>query len=214
MGLFLFSHTSGRMFEKRIVIDCRGHLLGRLASIVAKELLNGQHVVAVRTEQLNISQKLIRNKFKYMRFLDKRCLVNPKKGPIHYRSPAKMFWRTVRGMIPHKTARGAEALNRLKVFEGCPPPYDTVKKVVVPEALRILRLRPQRKYTVLGDLASEVGWKYKEVVGKLEEKRKVRSTAYYEKKKALNKIKAKAVAAANESSALQPVRPLLAEYGY
>jgi ribosomal protein L13 len=30
------------------------------------------------------------------------------------------------GMIPHKTKRGMEALNRLKVFEGIPPPYDRV----------------------------------------------------------------------------------------
>ena len=35
------------MFEKTIVVDCKGHLLGRVASVVAKELLNGQHVVSV-----------------------------------------------------------------------------------------------------------------------------------------------------------------------
>lgn len=43
------------MFEKVVVIDCRGHLLGRLASIVAKELLCGQKVVCVRTEEVNVS---------------------------------------------------------------------------------------------------------------------------------------------------------------
>lgn len=78
------------VFEKVVVIDARGHLLGRLASVVAKELLLGcvrycitpsaahveserimhtgcvdrrippsivcrQHVVVVRTEELNIS---------------------------------------------------------------------------------------------------------------------------------------------------------------
>ena len=30
------------------------------------------------------------------------------------------------GMIPHKTKRGSEAMNRLKVFDGVPPPYDKV----------------------------------------------------------------------------------------
>jgi len=29
------------MFEKLVVIDGKGHLVGRLASIIAKELLNG-----------------------------------------------------------------------------------------------------------------------------------------------------------------------------
>ena len=43
------------MFEKEVVIDCRGHIMGRLASIVAKELLSGQKVVCVRCEEMNIS---------------------------------------------------------------------------------------------------------------------------------------------------------------
>jgi len=29
-------------------------------------------------------------------------------------------------MLPHKLYRGAQALDRLKVFEGIPPPYDKV----------------------------------------------------------------------------------------
>lgn len=49
-------------------------------------------------------------------------------------------------MIPHKTARGAAAIERIKLFEGVPPPYDRKKKMVVPDALRVLRLKPGRKY--------------------------------------------------------------------
>ena len=33
------------MFKKELIIDGKGHLLGRLASVVAKEILNGQQVV-------------------------------------------------------------------------------------------------------------------------------------------------------------------------
>ena len=40
------------MFEKEVVIDGRGHLVGRLASKVAKELLSGQRIVVVRCELL------------------------------------------------------------------------------------------------------------------------------------------------------------------
>jgi hypothetical protein len=69
-------------------------------------------------------------------------------------------------MIPHKTARGAAALERLKVFEGVPPPYDKKQRVVVPQALRVLRLKPGRKYCTVGRLAHEVGWKYQDVVAK------------------------------------------------
>lgn len=47
-------------------------------------------------------------------------------------------------MLPHKTARGAEALKHFKVFEGIPPAYEKVKRMVVPAALRIVRLKPGR----------------------------------------------------------------------
>lgn len=57
----------------------------------------------------------VRNKVKFFQFLNKRTATNPKKGPIHYRAPSRMLWRTIRGMLPHKTARGAAALQRLKV---------------------------------------------------------------------------------------------------
>jgi hypothetical protein len=118
-----------------------------------------------------------------MQFRRKRTLTNPKKGkrersilecavldvcgagPFHHRAPSAQFYRTVRGMLPHKLPRGAAALASLKVsrckvfealgrshgvgeqvFDGCPAPYDKVKKMVVPEALRALRLAPGHRY--------------------------------------------------------------------
>lgn len=90
---------------------------------------------------------LERNQLRYHNFLHKRHIVNPKKsGPFHHRAPSKILYRAVRGMIPHKTARGAAALERLKLFEGVPPPYDRKKRMVIPDALRVLRLKPGRKY--------------------------------------------------------------------
>lgn len=92
---------------------------------------------------------------------------NPTRGgPFHFRAPARIFYKTVRGMIPHKTARGAAALERLKVFEGVPPPYDKKQRMVVPQALRVLRLKPGRKYCTVGRLSHEVGWKYQDVVAR------------------------------------------------
>lgn len=46
----------------QVVIDGKGHLLGRLASIVAKQLLSGQKIVIVRCEALNISGEFFRAK--------------------------------------------------------------------------------------------------------------------------------------------------------
>merc|ERR1712216_263990 len=89
---------------------------------IAKELLNGQHVVLVRCEEAVVSGSLIRRKYEMLRWMNKKMLTNPRKGPLHYRAPSRMLWRTIRGMIKHKTARGAAAMERLKVFDGVPPP--------------------------------------------------------------------------------------------
>ncbi|RMZ84421.1 hypothetical protein DV738_g465, partial [Chaetothyriales sp. CBS 135597] len=199
-------------FEPVIVIDGKGHLLGRLASIVAKQILNGQKVVVVRTEQLNISGEFFRAKLKYHAYLRKITRYNPTRGgPFHFRAPARIFYKTVRGMVPHKTARGAAAMERLKVFEGVPPPYDTKKRVVVPQALRVLRLKPGRKFCTVGRLSHEVGWKYQDVVARLEERRKVKSAAYYERKKAARKQ----LADAKKSAAVdKSTKAKLASFGY
>ncbi|KAF7190023.1 60S ribosomal protein L16 [Pseudocercospora fuligena] len=197
-------------FEPVVVIDGKGHLLGRLASTVAKQLLNGQKIVVVRCEALNISGEFFRAKLKYSAFLRKQTRYNPTRGgPWHFRTPAKMFWRTVRGMIPHKTERGAKAMERLKVFEGIPPPYDHKKRMVVPQALRVLRLKPGRKYCTVGRLGHEFGWKYQDVVARLEERRKVKGQAYYEKKRAARKNLADA-----QSKVSSDVTKQLAQYGY
>jgi len=200
--------------QRRILVDGRGHLLGRLASVVAKHLLNGQKIVVVRCEEIEMSGSFFRNKIRYLSFLRKCTASNPKHGgPFHYRAPAKIFWRTVRGMLPHKTPRGAAALGRLKTFEGIPPPYDRMKRKVVPEALRIVRLKPTTKHCLLGRLSVEVGWKHQAVVSKLEEKRKIRSKAFFERKKALANIKKSAIKKLT-SGDLAPVNKNLSQNGY
>ncbi len=166
----------------------------------------------VRVEELNISGSLHRNVVKYHYFLRKKSNTNPRRGQIHERSPARITRRVIRGMMPHMTPRGAAALDRLKVFEGCPHPYGKIKKSCMPSALTNLRLKPNRKFCRLGDMAKTVGWKYNELIGKLEQKRKVAGAAYYNTKKELNKQKAAAVAAANEK--LGATNEALAAMGY
>jgi len=173
------------MFEKVVVVDARAHLLGRLASIVAKELLSGQHVVVVRTEEMNVSGNHFRNKLKWLEKANRKSNTNPRRGGSWtVRSPSRVFWKTVRGMTPHKTARGAEAMARLKVFEGIPTPYSEMKRMVVPAALRITHLKPGRDFTHLGTLCHEVGWKHFDLIKRLEATRKAASEAFYKKKTA------------------------------
>ncbi|CAN6684765.1 unnamed protein product [Malus baccata var. baccata] len=57
--------------------------------VVTNDLLKGQPTAVVRAEQIAISEGRVRQKLKYMKFLRKRMNTQP--------SPAKIFWRNVRG---------------------------------------------------------------------------------------------------------------------
>jgi large subunit ribosomal protein L13Ae len=198
------------MFEKEIIIDGRGHLVGRLASLVAKQMLRGQRVVVVRCEEMNISGSLFRNNLKYHEFLHKSNNSNPRRNFKHFHSPSRMFWRSLRGMLPHKEARGKAALQHLKVFEGVPYPYDQRKRMVVPSALRICRLRPMRNFCVLGDLCTMVGWNKGTLVKSLEAKRKVKSDRFH----AIKAKKQVARANALKSDKVAAVSKELAKHGF
>ena len=113
-------------------------------------------------------------------------------------------------MLPHKFPRGAAALGRLKVFDGIPFPYDQKRRMVVPEALKVLRMQPHRKFTVLGELAQLAGWTKKDLITRLEEKRKVKSQKFWQLKEKKIQARAKAM----KSKEVEKVNTELAKYGF
>ena len=86
-------------------------------------------------------------------------------------------------MTPHKTVRGNEAMGRLKTFEGVPPAYEAKKRMVIPDALRVLRLKHGSKYCRLGDLSTQVGWRHGATVAKLEEARLEKAASWHAARK-------------------------------
>ena len=77
----------------------------------------------------------------------------------------------------------------------------------MPDAFRVTRLKPGRRFCVLGRISDEIGWKFKDVVDRLEAKRKASAAVYYDTKKA----EMAKLAAAKESV---PGAPILAKFGY
>lgn len=82
--------------------------------------------------------------------------------------------------------------------------------MVVPEALKCLRIKHFRKTTVLGELSAQIGWTKKDVVESLETKRKVKSEKYYQTKQ--KKIVAKAKAMGDKK--LETINKELAKHGF
>ncbi|AAZ10946.1 60S ribosomal protein L13a, putative [Trypanosoma brucei gambiense DAL972] len=180
------NRSSRKGFKKHrpdiIVIDLKDHVLGRAAAIVAKQLLLGKKITVVRCEKLTIAGSEIRNKIKYLQFLRKRKLSNPKLGPFHHRSPSDVFIRTVRSMLPRYTKRGQRALRQLVAYEGVPVNVvRTGGRVVIPKAQRHNCYRNERRFTVLGNMCKHVGWKYSDVVEKLEAARIEKSGRHHKK---------------------------------
>eukprot|EP00758_Cryptobia_borreli_P011796 Tbor_TRINITY_DN5692_c2_g3::TRINITY_DN5692_c2_g3_i1::g.8193::m.8193/K02872/RP-L13Ae, RPL13A; large subunit ribosomal protein L13Ae len=164
-----------------IIVDMKDHVLGRAATVVAKQLLLGKKVTAVRCEKITIAGKPIRNHIKYLQFLRKRKLSNPKMGPFHHRAPTEVFLRTVRSMLPKKNKRGAHALRNLVAYEGIPTNVaGKGHRTVIPRAQRHYCYRNDRAYTVLGDLCTKVGWKYGAVVERAEKARIAKATRRHE----------------------------------
>ena len=197
--------------SKVIIVDAKGHLLGRLASYVGKQLLTGQKVVIVRCEKTLISGSHYRNKLKYMEFLRKRMSTNPKKGPIHFRAPSRMVWRVIRGMLPHMTPKGSAALGRLKCFDGVPLSLNAKKKMVVPDALKVVRLKPRSRFCMLGDVQKECGWTKGELIDSLEAKRVGKNHEWH-----LRRVKRIKDRSANlkSNAEVNKINKELQEYGY
>ena len=99
-----------------IVIDGKGHVEGKLAAAVAKQLLEGKKIVVVRCEDIVSNGDHRFNYHKYRRYLNKTTNSNPRDGPFHQRAPSEMFRKAVRGMCNYKTARGGAAFNRLNMY--------------------------------------------------------------------------------------------------
>ena len=163
-------------------IDGKGHLMGRLASICAKYLLSGNKIVIINCEKIELSGKLIKNKFKYLSVFKKRTTTNPKRGPFHFKSPSQIIWKAIRGMLPHKTKRGTSALYNLKVYDGEPLFYVKTKKLIVPTALRIIKLKPGRIYSKLGDISDGIGWTKKSLIDRFDDFKGKKNKLYYHHK--------------------------------
>jgi len=137
------------------IIDASGHVVGRLASQVAKRLLNGEKIVIVNAEKAVIigSRKSIIDK--YMKKFEWRTYYNPeKRGPKIPRRPDTILKRSIRGMLPYKKTRGREALKRLKVYIGIPEKYSKFSFITLDVAKKDLE---KYDYITLGELSKAIG---------------------------------------------------------
>jgi len=134
-----------------IVIDANGAVLGRMATHVAKNLLNGEKVVVVNAEKAVISGSRKDIYGRYKQRWDRGNLANPTKATKQPRTPDRIVRRTIRGMVNFRTTRGAKAYKNLKVYIGVPEEYTD-------KAEKYTTRSPRKKLAVL-ELSKMLGWK-------------------------------------------------------
>jgi large subunit ribosomal protein L13 len=134
------------------LINADGLILGRMASKVAKKLLNGEKVIIVNAEKAIISGKKKSKVAEAKEFLEVGA---PRRGPFHYRRPDRIMRKTVRGMLPFKQPKGKTALKKLKVFISVPEDLKDQQMITLKEAQAEKLKGP---YFTLAELAKEIGW--------------------------------------------------------
>jgi large subunit ribosomal protein L13 len=113
------------------IINADGLILGRMISIIAKRLLNGEEIVIVNAEKAVLSGKKRSKVDEAKEFLE---VGYPRAGPFHYKRPDRIVRRTVRGMLPYREPKGKNAYKRLKVFIGVPEDLKDQKMETLPHA--------------------------------------------------------------------------------
>ena len=138
--------------ENTIIIDGKGLILGRMASSIAKRLLQGESVIVLNAEKAAISGKRLQIVKDAKTFLE---VGHPRKGPNHPRRPDRIVRRTVRGMLPWKKPKGKQAYKRLRVYLGAPKEFEDKEIQTILDASAEKLKSP---YITVGELAKEIGW--------------------------------------------------------
>ena len=136
------------------VIDADGLILGRMASVIAKRLLEGERIDIVNAENIVVSGRRLQIIKARKEFLELGGRQD--KGPFHYRKPNAIVRKTIRGMLPRRKARGRDAFGRLKVHIGVPRQLRDSERESIPDA-HLQRLRG--RYITVGEIAKNIGWK-------------------------------------------------------
>lgn len=134
------------------IIDGRDAVLGRLASIVAKRIMNGEEIIVLNAESIVVTGEKYSTYDDYKERVD-RGDTTKRKGPFYPRRADLLFKRSVRGMIPWTSTSGREAYRRIHVFVGTPKQFEDSDKEKTEYAMKKI----SGKYTTLGAVSKFLG---------------------------------------------------------
>ena len=101
----------------KLIYDGTDAVFGRLASVVAKDLLKGNSVDVINCNDIIVSgdKKLLAKKILAKREMGSGGSI---KGPKYPRVADRLVKRMIRGMLPRDRMKGQDAYRRLKCYVG------------------------------------------------------------------------------------------------
>jgi len=135
-------------FDADLVVDAGDCILGRVASQVAERAVDGERVAVVNAERAVITgdERDIVEKYRT------RTESGSDRGPYYPKRPDRIFKRSIRGMLPHRTERGRDALENVRVYVGTP--YEEDPTVLPDTSLDRLSTIT---FVQLGDVSEQLG---------------------------------------------------------
>jgi len=142
--------------DRPVVVDATNHIAGRLASNVAKLLLQGQRITIINCEKIMMSGNRDNQIKEYREFLEINSIINYKHGPVHYRRPDTLMAKMIRQMLPYdRKPSGKAAYQRLRTYIGVPNDTKPIKKIQFEKALI---KKAASNYTPLAEICRVIGW--------------------------------------------------------
>jgi large subunit ribosomal protein L13 len=127
----------------KLIYDGAENVFGRLASVVAKELLKGNFVDIINCEEILVSgdKKLMAKKIMTKREMGSGSSL---KGPKYIRVADRLVKRMIRGMLPRDRMKGQNAFRRLKCYIG----NGEVKEEELKNVIKLEHKKPMKYSTI------------------------------------------------------------------
>jgi len=116
-----------------MIVDAKGLVAGRIATKVAKSLINGEQVTVLNAEHVVVVGTTDSIMAKYKMRVDAAVKSNPLFGPKYSRIPDRMFRRMVRNMLPTKKSAKERLIKKLEVYNEVPKEFAKEKALTFDE---------------------------------------------------------------------------------
>ncbi len=139
-----------------MIVDIKGMVAGRVATKIAKLVINGERVIVVNAEEAIIvgNKENILEKFRTR--VNAAVKSNPHYGPKYARIPDRMFRKMVRNMLPTKKRTKERMIKKLSVYNSFPAELGKEKAVIFEE----YKFNERNNYLKLKEIANLLGGRW------------------------------------------------------